>query len=90
MVDPRVRKHAQILVNFCVKVKHGELVGVHGTTAAEIKNRRRAFSTRWMGDDVRYLERQGETSPPLQNLGLQSGDVMRHDLFPVLWHPPHD
>ena len=63
---------------------------LHGTTAAEIKNRRRAFSTRWMGDDVRYLERQGETSPPLQNLGLQSGEVMRPDLFPVLWPPPHD
>lgn len=58
---------------------------LHGTTSTEIENRRRAFSTRWLGDDVRYLERQGETSPPLNDLGLQSGDVMRSDLFPVLW-----
>jgi ectoine hydroxylase-related dioxygenase (phytanoyl-CoA dioxygenase family) len=63
---------------------------LHGTTSAEIENRRRAFSTRWIGDDVRYLERQGETSPPLDNLGLQSGEVMRPDLFPVLWPPSHD
>ena len=58
---------------------------LHGTTSAKIENRRRAFSTRWLGDNVRYLERQGETSPPLNDLGLQSGDVMRSDLFPVLW-----
>ena len=63
---------------------------LHGTTAAKIENRRRAFSTRWLGDDVRYLERQGETSPPLNDLGLQSGDVMRSDLFPVLWPSSHD
>ncbi len=35
MVDPRVRKHAQVLVNYCVRVKPGDLVGVHGTPAAE-------------------------------------------------------
>jgi len=63
---------------------------LHGTSAAKIENRRRAFSTRWLGDDVRYLERQGETSPPLNDLGLQSGDVMRSDLFPVLWPSSHD
>lgn len=63
---------------------------LHGTTAAKVETRRRAFSTRWLGDDVRYLERQGETSPPLNDLGLQSGDVMRSDLFPVLWPSSHD
>tara|TARA_B110000116_G_scaffold244943_1_gene235708 strand:- start:364 stop:1281 length:918 start_codon:yes stop_codon:yes gene_type:complete len=63
---------------------------LHGTTAEPIANRRRAFSTRWLGDDVRYLERQGETSPPLDGLGLQSGEVMRHDWFPLLWPPSND
>ena len=63
---------------------------LHGTTSAPIEKRRRAFSTRWLGDDVRYLERQGETSPPLNDLGLQSGDVMRPDLFPVLWPVSHE
>ena len=63
---------------------------LHGTTAEQITDRRRAFSTRWLGDDVRYLERQGETSPPLDGLGLQSGEVMRHDWFPVLWPSSND
>ena len=62
---------------------------LHGTTSEATTDRRRAFSTRWLGDDVRYLERQGETSPPLNNLGLQSGEVMRHDWFPVLWPSPN-
>lgn len=62
---------------------------LHGTTSSPIEKRRRAFSTRWLGDDVRYLERQGETSPPLNDLGLRSGDAMRPDLFPVLWPLSH-
>ena len=63
---------------------------LHGTTAERITDRRRAFSTRWLGDDIRYLERQGETSRPLDGLGLQSGEVMRDDWFPVLWPPSND
>jgi ectoine hydroxylase-related dioxygenase (phytanoyl-CoA dioxygenase family) len=58
---------------------------LHGTGDAEIKSLRRAFSTRWMGDDVRYCERIGETSPPYTNHGMQPGDRMREDWFPVLW-----
>jgi ectoine hydroxylase-related dioxygenase (phytanoyl-CoA dioxygenase family) len=58
---------------------------LHGTGDAEIKSLRRAFSTRWIGDDVRYYERIGETSPPYTNHGMQPGDRMREDWFPVLW-----
>ncbi|MFA9419874.1 MAG: phytanoyl-CoA dioxygenase family protein [Gammaproteobacteria bacterium] len=58
---------------------------LHGTSNAEIKSVRRAFSSRWMGDDVVYCERPGETSPPYTNHGMQSGDRMREDWFPVLW-----
>lgn len=58
---------------------------LHGTTAAPVKARRRAFSSRWLGDDVRYCERPGETSPPFPNIGLRPGDAMREDWFPVLW-----
>lgn len=58
---------------------------LHGTTDALVSMRRRAFSTRWLGDDVRYVERPGETSPPLTDLGLQPGDRMRDDWFPILW-----
>ena len=59
---------------------------VHGTTNAEVRRRRRAFSTRWMGDDARYLERKGEASPPFpEPVGMRTGDPMREDWFPVLW-----
>jgi ectoine hydroxylase-related dioxygenase (phytanoyl-CoA dioxygenase family) len=58
---------------------------LHGTGDAEVKSLRRAFSTRWIGDDVRYCERIGETSPPYTNHGMRHGDRMREDWFPVLW-----
>ena len=56
---------------------------LHGTTSAQLEARRRAFSTRWLGDDVRYCDR-GETSPPYPDTGLESGARMREDWFPVL------
>ncbi len=58
---------------------------LHGTTAGEVKRRRRAVSTRWLGDDVRYCERPIATSPPFPDIGLKPGDRMREDWFPVLW-----
>ena len=58
---------------------------LHGTTDAQLKTRRRAFSMRWLGDDVRYCERVGETSPPYPGINLGNGDKMREDWFPVLW-----
>jgi ectoine hydroxylase-related dioxygenase (phytanoyl-CoA dioxygenase family) len=58
---------------------------LHGTGDAAIRNIRRAFSTRWLGDDVTYCERPGETSPPYTDHGMQPGDRMREDWFPVLW-----
>lgn len=58
---------------------------LHGTTDAPVTTRRRAFSTRWLGDDVRYVERPGITSPPLENLGVSPGEPMPQHLFPTLW-----
>lgn len=57
---------------------------LHGTTAAPVVNRRRAFSTRWLGDDVHFVERAGVTSPPLE-LDLAPGDPLPESLFPKLW-----
>jgi ectoine hydroxylase-related dioxygenase (phytanoyl-CoA dioxygenase family) len=59
---------------------------LHGTGDATVKNTRRAFSTRWLGDDVTYCERPGDTSPPYVNHGMHHGDKMREDWFPLLWH----
>ncbi len=62
-----------------------DFLTLHGTTAGQVKGRRRALSTRWLGDDVVYCERDVETSPPLVDLDLQPGDTMRDDWFPILW-----
>jgi ectoine hydroxylase-related dioxygenase (phytanoyl-CoA dioxygenase family) len=58
---------------------------LHGTTDAPLKAQRRAFSTRWLGDDVMYCERAGETSPEYPDINLHHGDSMREDWFPVIW-----
>jgi ectoine hydroxylase-related dioxygenase (phytanoyl-CoA dioxygenase family) len=59
---------------------------LHGTGNATVKSIRRAFSSRWLGDDVTYCERPGETSPPYVEHGMKHGGRMRSDWFPVLWH----
>ena len=46
---------------------------------------RRAFSMRFIGDDVKYIERSGETSPPFKGINLKNGEKMRKDWFPVVW-----
>jgi ectoine hydroxylase-related dioxygenase (phytanoyl-CoA dioxygenase family) len=56
--------------------------------AAGSARRRRAFSVRLIGDDVRYAPRPHRTSPPFDELaggGLEPGAPMEHELFPVLW-----
>jgi len=58
---------------------------LHGTGDAVVKRNRRAFSTRWLGDDVTYCERSGETSPPYCDHDMRHGDRLRDDWFPLLW-----
>lgn len=57
---------------------------LHGVAASPFAGRRRAFSTRWTGDDVTFLERPGRTSPPWPGIGLKTGEKLREDWFPVL------
>jgi len=54
--------------------------------AAGSRNRRRAFSVRLVGDDVRFAVRPHATSPPFPELEgvLAHGDPLAHALFPVL------
>jgi len=48
--------------------------------------RRRAFSVRWIGDDVIYAERPGEISPPFPELkSFKQDDPLDHPLFPICW-----
>jgi ectoine hydroxylase-related dioxygenase (phytanoyl-CoA dioxygenase family) len=58
---------------------------LHGSGSAPVAARRRAFSTRWLGDAAVYHPRPGETSPPLTGLDTEPGARMRADWFPVLW-----
>ena len=46
---------------------------------------RRAFSMRFIGDDVKYIDRGEETSPPFKGIDLKTGSKMREDWFPVVW-----
>jgi len=49
------------------------------------QKRRRAYSTRWLGEDTRFAIRTGQTSPPLKGHGLKPGDPMICEMFPEVW-----
>lgn len=58
------------------------LHGARGNTTAA---RRRAFSLRLIGDDARYVERPGPTSPPFPGHDMQAGQRLREDWFPTIY-----
>jgi ectoine hydroxylase-related dioxygenase (phytanoyl-CoA dioxygenase family) len=59
---------------------------VHGAAGnASSTHRRRALSTRWTGDDARYIRRRGEVAIPRTDPGLPSGAPMDSASFPVVW-----
>jgi ectoine hydroxylase-related dioxygenase (phytanoyl-CoA dioxygenase family) len=57
---------------------------LHGARGNTSNSRRRAFSLRLVGDDARYVERPGPTSPPFPGHDMQPGQRLREDWFPVL------
>jgi ectoine hydroxylase-related dioxygenase (phytanoyl-CoA dioxygenase family) len=57
------------------------LHGARGNLAAA---RRRAFSLRLVGDDARYVDRPGRTSPPYPGHDMAAGQTLREDWFPYL------
>ncbi|WOO76717.1 uncharacterized protein LOC62_01G000340 [Vanrija pseudolonga] len=68
----------------------GDMVAFHMLTlhaSAGATARRRAFSLRFIGDDVRHAPRRWKTSPDFPGLAdeLAPGAVMEHPLFPVVW-----
>jgi ectoine hydroxylase-related dioxygenase (phytanoyl-CoA dioxygenase family) len=60
---------------------------LHGARGNETTSRRRAFSLRLVGDDARYVERPGPTSPPFPGHDMTAGQKLRDDWFPQLY--PH-
>jgi len=57
---------------------------VHGAPENKSRNRRRAFSVRFTGDDATYIKRKGEMSPPFTNVKLKNGQALDSRTFPVL------
>ncbi|GAA4122914.1 phytanoyl-CoA dioxygenase family protein [Aminobacter aganoensis] len=57
---------------------------LHGARGNQTQSRRRAFSLRLLGDDARYVERPGRTSPPFPGHGMKPGEKLREDWFPVI------
>ena len=57
---------------------------LHGARANTSTSRRRAFSLRLVGDDARYVERPGRTSPPYPGHNMTPGQRLREDWFPIL------
>ena len=41
---------------------------------------------RFIGDDVKFLKRNGPTSPPFDGINLMNGDRMRADWFPEVFN----
>ena len=57
---------------------------LHGARGNKSGERRRAFSVRMVGDDARYIERPGPTSPPFPKHKMEQGERLREDWFPQL------
>ena len=57
----------------------------HGARGNLTAARRRALSLRWVGDDARYVERPGRTSPPYPGHDMKPGQKLREDWFPVVY-----
>jgi len=57
---------------------------IHGANANKEQVHRRTLSFRLVGDDVRYYQRPGRTSPDFPDLKQQTGEKLRSELFPVL------
>jgi ectoine hydroxylase-related dioxygenase (phytanoyl-CoA dioxygenase family) len=60
---------------------------LHAARGVTGGHRRRVFSVRFIGDDIRHAPRRWKTSPEFPGLTdeLPSGAPMKHRFFPLLW-----
>lgn len=59
---------------------------LHGARGNTTEMRRRAFSLRLLGDDARYVDRPGPTSPPFPGHDMTAGQKLREDWFPTIYN----
>ncbi len=66
------------------------MLALHASRGVDGDRRRRVFSVRWLGDDMRHAPRPWATSPEFPGLAdeLPAGAAMEHPLFPLLWERP--
>ena len=58
---------------------------IHGAPANHSDTRRRVISTRWVGDDARFVKRPGTTSPAFPDLEYEDGAPFGGAEFPVIY-----
>ena len=68
----------------CIVFHARTVHGAPGTVG--LTSRRRAFATRWLGDDAVWAERPFPTSPPFPGVDLAPGAPLDHPRFPVIEH----
>lgn len=63
------------------------MLTLHASAGVSGRERRRVFSLRLLGDDIRHAPRHWQTSPDFPGLTevLPAGAPMEHPLFPLLW-----
>ena len=62
------------------------MLTLHATAGVDADLRRRVFSVRFLGDDMRHAPREWKTSPDFPGLAdkLPAGAPLDHALFPLL------
>jgi len=58
---------------------------VHGANANTVDTISRTLSFRLVGDDARYRQRPGKTSPNYPDINQSNGERLREDWFPVIY-----
>ena len=63
------------------------MLALHAAAGVDAGRRRRVFSVRFLGDDMRHAPRRWTTSPEFPGMAEQlgAGAPMEHALFPLLW-----
>ena len=74
------------------ELEPGDVVGfhmltLHSAAGVDPDRRRRVFSARFLGDDMRHTPRPWTTSPAFPGLAeqLAEGAKLEHPLFPIVW-----
>jgi ectoine hydroxylase-related dioxygenase (phytanoyl-CoA dioxygenase family) len=71
-------------------IEPGDLIAFHYRTLHDAPGnlsattRRRAVSLRWVGDDAVWAERPWQVSPPYESEGLEVGDQLDDERFPLV------